>query len=248
MLMREDGTGLHPVTKAQPQPYGLTWSPDERSLVYSSGGDLWRVDLDTGATQDLTPTADAQESEAAWSPDGSRIAFLSLEGCVRCTRVYLVAPDGTARVAIGDQGRRPAWSPDGSRIALAGSPMRIVDLDAGSSVTFVGGSFPSWSPNGRLVAFEGQSGLRVLDTLSKTDRLVTKKLGAVPTWSPDGRRIAAASPTNGELGIVYANGRGLRLVPRADLANDAPSWSKATEVVAFVERGRCAPTAHTAGG
>jgi Tol biopolymer transport system component len=238
MLMRPDGTGLHAVTKPQPQPDGLTWSPDETALVYSSAGDLWRVDLDTGAVQDLTATPDAQESEAAWSPDGSRIAFLSLEGCSHCTRVYVIAPDGTGRIEVADQGRRPAWSPDGSRIALAGSPMRIVDLDAGSTVTFVGGSFPAWSPNGRLVAFDGLPGLRVLDTVGKTDRLVTKKLGALPTWSPDGRRIAAAATTT-ELGIVYANGRGLRIVPRADLTSDGPSWSKATGLLAFVERGRC---------
>jgi len=239
MLMRADGTGLHAVTKPQPQPYGLTWSPEERSLAYSSGGDIWRADLDTGALVNLTATPDAQESEAAWSPDGSRLAFMSLEGCVRCSKVYVVAPDGTARTMISDQGRRPAWSPDGSRIALAGSPMRIVDLDAGSSVTYVNGSYPAWSPNGHLVAYDGQPGLRVLDTAGKSDRLVTKKLSAVPTWSPDGRRIAAATTTNESLGIVYANGRGLRVVGGADLTNDAPSWSKDTGLLAFVERGRC---------
>jgi Tol biopolymer transport system component len=238
MLMRADGTGLHAVTKPQPQPYGLTWSPDERALAYSSGGDIWRADLDTGALTNLTATTDAQESEAAWSPDGSRLAFVSLEGCFRCTKVYVVMPDGTGRTPISDPGRRPAWSPDGSRIALAGSPIRIVDLDAGSSVTYVNGSFPAWSPNGRLVAYDGRSGLRVLDTAGKGDRLVSTKLGAAPAWSPDGRRIAATT-ADGSLGIVYANGRGLRVVGKADLKDDAPSWSRDTGLIAFVERGRC---------
>jgi Tol biopolymer transport system component len=237
MIVRADGTDLHAVTKPQPLPYGITWSPDEKSLAYTTGGDIWRVDLDTGALANLTSSVDAQETHPQWSPDGSRIAFASVEGCVRCTKIYVMAPDGSSRTPVADQGRWPAWSPDGSRIAVGGSPMRVVDLDADSSTTLSAGSFPAWSPNGRYVAYDGAGGLRLYDTASQRDRLLTKKLAAMPAWSPDGSRLAAATTTGG-LGILRAGG-GLKLVARADLTNDRPSWSKAAGLLAFVERGRC---------
>ncbi|MCC7243647.1 MAG: PD40 domain-containing protein, partial [Acidobacteria bacterium] len=56
--------------------------------------------------------------EAAWAPDGRRIAVSYLD------RIWTMAPDGRqpralARVDSGAVEREPAWSPDGARIAYA---------------------------------------------------------------------------------------------------------------------------------
>ncbi|HSS57028.1 MAG TPA: hypothetical protein VLK59_03400, partial [Solirubrobacteraceae bacterium] len=44
-------------------------------VVFSSGGDLHTVLPDGSAIQALTTTPGVEEAQAAWSPDGSRVAF-----------------------------------------------------------------------------------------------------------------------------------------------------------------------------
>ena len=54
----------------------------------------------------------------AWSPDGSRVAFISDDGGVN--KLYVRALDGTGPFVVADgveQGDGWAWSPDSTRIA-----------------------------------------------------------------------------------------------------------------------------------
>ncbi len=52
------------------------FSPDGKSLSYEQGGQLWIVDLATMKTHQLTKL-DGGASTARWSPDGTKLAFLS---------------------------------------------------------------------------------------------------------------------------------------------------------------------------
>lgn len=52
------------------------FSPDGKSLSYEQGGQLWIVDLATMKTRQITKL-DGGASTARWSPDGTKIAFLS---------------------------------------------------------------------------------------------------------------------------------------------------------------------------
>jgi Tol biopolymer transport system component len=55
-----------------------------------------------------------------WSPDGTRIAFVSIRDGDR--EIYVMAPNGSNLVQLtnNDNGEAdPTWSPDGSRIAFA---------------------------------------------------------------------------------------------------------------------------------
>jgi Tol biopolymer transport system component len=239
MLVRPTGRGLRAVSPRQPLPYGLTWSPDGRSLAYSSGGDIWRVDISSGRPVNLTNEKLKQDSQPAWSPDGHWIAFSRFEGCFRCTKLSLVSPDGSDRrdVDVGAlQARRPVWSPDGSLLALSLSDALVIRPDGTRVVSYTGGgAYVTWSPNGRELAFADHA-LWVMSLATQAVRLVTRAVAALPAWSRAGGVIAGSGP-RGQLVLVRPDGR---LVARlaAEMRNDRPTWGTGGKV-AFVHVGRC---------
>src|SRR4029079_14841889 len=52
------------------------WSPDGARLAYGADGDIWIMDADGSGQVNLTHTPD-EEFGTAFSPDGTRIAFVS---------------------------------------------------------------------------------------------------------------------------------------------------------------------------
>ena len=101
---------------------------------------LMSLDVATGAMRRLT-TGDFDEALPAWSPDGSRIAFVSNRDTdpdrTYNDDLWLVPSTGTAQVPTRlttfqgfdnspDFDSYPAWSPDGSRIAyVQGGPVEL---------------------------------------------------------------------------------------------------------------------------
>ena len=91
---------------------------------------FWTVPLEGGTP---TPVAaeQAEQSEAAWSPDGRRVAYLSsTNGTVH---LYVASASGSTPRALVTPGdgvvSKPAWSPDGTRISYTlGSTTTAPDL------------------------------------------------------------------------------------------------------------------------
>lgn len=77
----------------------------------------------------------ARELNASWSPDGTRIAFLSVEG-TKASSIYVMNSDGTDRTRLTDPSiwafGSPAWSPDGSRISFV-----VLDLEDKSTDLYI---------------------------------------------------------------------------------------------------------------
>ncbi|MCC6803546.1 MAG: PD40 domain-containing protein [Anaerolineae bacterium] len=202
------------------------WSPDGESIVYEVGRGnirhLWIVDVDQPLIPDQNPRALAvsqtDDRLPAWSPDGARIAFVSLrEGNAE---IYTIAPDGGDLVNLTRNPGwdvNPAWSPDGSQIAFFALRDRyrelyVMDRDGGNVRQLTNaqevnnGNYwgaPAWSPDGTRIAYQtvldGSPQIVVTTVEGGQDYRLTgaQKVNALPLWLPDDR------------GIVYMSGRGM---------------------------------------
>jgi Tol biopolymer transport system component len=64
-----------------------------------------------------TPIGPGSIGQAAWSPDGSKIAFVKMAG----EQIYVVNADGSDErqlTSFPDNVYEPTWSPDGTKIAF----------------------------------------------------------------------------------------------------------------------------------
>ncbi len=60
---------------------GLVWSPNGRELAYISSERIYRLNLETGKSEQVpTGLADAHLMQMSWSPDGKTMAFSALQG------------------------------------------------------------------------------------------------------------------------------------------------------------------------
>ena len=110
------------------------WSPDGRTLAYSSDrsgqAHIWLQAVGGGAAVQLTHTP-LPDVEPDWSPDGTRLAFATrgVGGGIR-----VIAASGGVVQPVASFGESPQWSPDGSSILFTrsdfgGSRLFVARLD-----------------------------------------------------------------------------------------------------------------------
>jgi WD40-like Beta Propeller Repeat len=154
---------------------GGSFSPDGSEIVYSDfDGNLYVVDALPQATPRLLAAGDRDVGFAfpAWSPDGSRIAYVIHTNSTGAWGISIMRANGTGqRVLLDLSDRRVGelaflvWSPDGSVLAFSSNPgccdmnrdaVGVVRAD-GSGFQMItppdGSSVPSWSPDGQRIAF-----------------------------------------------------------------------------------------------
>jgi TolB protein len=238
MLVGSDGRQLRTLVPNAGARY-LTWSPDGESIAYAAARNIWRVDVATGVTQELThdpATGLVENWQPSWSPDGARIAYDRFERCFRCTGVWLMNADGSNQHELRLDGRRPTWSPDGSRLALSLADALVID-PSGEVELPGGGAYTAWSPHGVYVA-DDDRGLRIHNLVTGTSRVLTQAIVAKPAWAPNGKVIAGEGDG---LHVTIVRARDGKLVKRllaSDTGGGGPTWSPAG-LVAFAHTSSC---------
>jgi TolB protein len=164
----------------------------------------------------LTFTVDVNETDPAWSPDGSRIALSSSQDPDPRKDGLFIIP------AVGGAAQR----------VVSGSPLRPVH-------------HPSWSPDARRLVFDRfkyssdlsslTSAIYVVGTDGLGERRLTngQAMDTNPSWSPEGREIAFERESKGcppSVWSVAPSGRSTRNLTNADckartLGDVSPSWS-----------------------
>ncbi|MGK2963372.1 MAG: S9 family peptidase [Gemmatimonadaceae bacterium] len=98
-------------------------SPDSRTVAFQRERQIWTVPIDGSSAAKRLRSARGNNGDIRWSPDGSRLAFVSNRGDHSFIGVYeseskpllWIAPSTSRDVS-------PRWSPDGRRIAFVRRP------------------------------------------------------------------------------------------------------------------------------
>ena len=238
----KDGSHFRHLTHNYVTERSPAWSADHRLIAYSRGSPphIWLMDADGSHQRRLRLHSRPGERllEAAWSPDGQRLAVTVGTKWMSRIFVYDIATGKRRplRPAL-DAASSPAWSPDGTRIAFtawtyhAGVQVYITSVEGRRwqrltrCVPGECGS-PSWSPDGHRIAYSCSGGLCVTPAAAARPRNVTRS-GGNPAWSPDGRWIALAG-SYGDIYVVRPDGTGLHRVakrsPDQTRINLDPDW------------------------
>lgn len=184
-LVRPEGSDLQRLPEGPGNRWHPDWSPDGTQIAYDHGSDgpagISVVSTGGGDDRIVAPCDEpcVALQDPAWSPDGSSIVFVSVEGPSD------EHPDGVGYLGLVDvasgevrrilessdldeeivSARTPRFSPDGQHIAMQvmrsdGDWALATLTDQGQDLSLITdwghGARPDWSPDGAWIVYQGR--------------------------------------------------------------------------------------------
>jgi dipeptidyl aminopeptidase/acylaminoacyl peptidase/actin-like ATPase involved in cell morphogenesis len=250
-LIGADGSDPRALTREQAAfPRLPVLAPDRRSVVFSMEvGPDWQLRvIDTNGDGDRLVADDiVPDARATWSPDGTRLAFVSDKDGPSDVYILELATGKLSNLTDSpeDDGD-PAWSPDGRSIAYWSRVGGNQDLYV---IPAVGGDArrlttdpaddadPAWRPGGKALAYAAQPGgsweIFTMTAEGTGRRQLTDNDtdDQDPSWSSDGRQIAFESkrdapdrPDFADLYVMAADGTGQHNITNREGLDIHPAW------------------------
>jgi len=189
----------------------------------------------------------------AWSPDGSKIAYVSFEN-KRAQIFYVDVRTGQRRLITSYPGINgaPAWSPDGRKMAIvlskSGNPeIYLVDMLTGGLTQLTRSDSintePSFSPDGSRILFTSDRGgspqIYQHNLASGQISRVTfdGDYNARASYTPDGSEIVMLHRVRGQFYIAVQDVRSGVVTPLTNSGNDfSPSVSPNGQMILYSTR------------
>lgn len=155
---RDGSDGRRVNTRPFPNTTGAWWAPDGKHILFSAGvwehHDLWLVGFDGLPERRLTDH-EGNEDSPAYSPDGTKIAYLQGFSASGPTRVVIMNADGTGSRTLDDHygWLGPIWAPDGTGIVVGdyvNRPPKFFLLDPTGNAPRVEIKLPAVAPPTQL--------------------------------------------------------------------------------------------------
>ncbi len=242
-VVNADGTGRINLTNG-PADAEHGWSPDGSRFAFTSGAngkrEVYVVNADGSGRINLS-NSPGDDFGPAWSPDSSRVSFVS-----QCKVVggklgrYVVNADGSGLTYLG----LPPYDPIGFFVGCAPTYDGPIAPEVLPGLSVI---YASSAPDGTRDALQvgnGRGNLEIYvvnaDRSGVTNLTNNPAEDSIPVWSPDSSRIAWNRSSNGstEIWVMNAEGSGqarLSIGPDGDALRDG-GWSPDSSRIAFVSR------------
>jgi CSLREA domain-containing protein len=228
-----------------------------RRINNVGGYEIFVMNQDGSNAVNVTNNA-ADDQQPAWSPDGTKLAFMSTRTLGQY-QVFKMNADGTNVVQISDNSMphyTPTWSPDGSRLLFEGDngDFYLANPDGTNLMRLTNSpeieANTDWSPDGTKILF---TKIPTTGGTSTYELYVMNADGTNPVqltnntayddwgqWSPDGTRIVFQTNRGSlasEVYVMNADGSNPTNLSNTEATEGTPSWSSdGTKIVFHTNR------------
>jgi len=245
-----DGANQRRITTTRHLNLNPSWSPDGGAVAYSSYRNItpqiFISLIYQGVLENPTKGASVSNMMPVFSPDGTRIAFVTNRD--GNTEIYVMNRDGSNVRRLTNHPAyesTPTWSPNGQQIAFTSdrsgkAQVYIMNAADGSNVRRLTVSESeadraTWSPAPfNEIAYSGRTSsngfdIKIHELASGMVRQITFGEGSneSPAYSPNGKHLAFTSTRAGgtQVFTIGRDGRGLKQITRSG-NNQTPAWSQ----------------------
>jgi len=188
----------------------------------------------------------------AWSPEGSKIAYVSFEKKKPIVYVQSLSGQRTVLASFKGNNSAPAWSPDGSKLAIvltygANSQVYTINVDGSGLSRITKGNAidtePTWSSDAKWIYFTSDRGgkpqiYKVSATGGDPQRITFEGAYNVsPRFSPDGKSLAMIRNDGGKFRVALQDLTTGQVQLLSDGSQDeSPSFAPNGRVILYATR------------